>query len=704
MWVSGVPAATPRVSLRGPGHRFCAPRHSAACKVSELPALGGESSARGITAVTTGLAREGPGRSPAPPRQRRGDVVLEATLLLVFGLALARLLTRGLLRVPLVWPAPWGWSLHLAVVFLLLVWRVFRGRRAGEPSSPRLGRWFAGCREPELILLAALLSAFWVLSPPFGILGADAAVYLQQLRDVLLRGEFRNWTGVEPGTVLVWAPFFLIGHLWAQMGLGRDIAVAPQGLSHAYRAAMAVSGPVYGFLCVLFAHRVCRRFFPSMLAAVCLVGAWFASSLYYYSVAEPIMPHAPGAALASLLLLLWIRAREAPERLGRWIAASAAGGLLVALQRYDVYLLLPLVWDGMRAAHRQWRSATDRRVLITRAAALVGVFLLAVSPLLMLAASTPHGLLSLDSVRTVGVGEWKHPHVLETLYSSRGGLFVWTPWALGAVLGLVTFARRERAVGGVLVITIASGILLLATSPQWTGGWSFGSRRLTEAFPVLALGFCSFAAVVLRRPWILGLAALALLAGVNVSVAHLVANGRVPQGTTVRFMDVGRGVIEEAYTALGHPPAWPVNWIFAARHGVSPDRFDDLYAGPPSTRVHVQPGSDEAPSVLVTGWTTVREPTLSIWATGVEARMLVRLAPSSTGWRLSGRRSRGGGSERQGSVGRRGGERPRRGKVFARRRADPLDPGRACYVVEQRAQRRSLQSRLDSRARPRCSP
>ena len=578
-----------------------------------------------------------PSAAATPAGQPR-DVVLELALLLAFGVALARLLTRGLLPVPLVWPAPWGWSLHLLLVFLLLVWRVRRASRAGEPSSLRWGRWLSGLRGPELVLGGALLWTFGALVAPISMLGADGAIYLQQLRDVLLRGELRTWTGVEPGTVIVWAPFFLIGHALALMGLGRDVAFASEGLSHAYRAAMAVSGPVYGFLSVLFAYRVCCRFFPSLLAAVCAAGGWLASSLYHYSVAEPIMPHAPCAALVALLLLLWIRAREAPDRLGRWLAAAGVGGLLISVQRYDVYFLLPLVWDGVLAARRHWNAVADRRILLFRAAALVGVFVLCALPLLLLAAATPQGgLLSPYYARTLMLSDWSHPHVFETLYSSYGGLFVWTPWALFAVLGLILFFRRDRSVGGILVVTLASGIFLLATSPQWTGGWSFGSRRLTEAFPVLVLGFCAFAQAVLRRPWLLGLASLAVLAGVNVSVSHLVQEGRVRQDTTVRFMDVGREAIEDFYTSLGHPPAWPVNWLFAARHGVSPDRFDDFCGRVPSSRVRLQPGSEEARSALAAGWSFEREPSPTLWATGREATMLFSLAPAGGGWRMSGR-------------------------------------------------------------------
>lgn len=588
-------------------------------------------------AVSTGDPCGSSAGAAARPAARRGDVVLETALLLVSGVALVRLLARGLLPVPLAWPAPWGWSLHLALVFLLLAWRVRRAGRTGERSSRRWGGWLAGWRGPELALAAALLFALRVLSPPIGMLGADAAIYLQQLRDVLLRGELRTWTGVEPGTVIVWAPFFLIGHALAQLGLGRDLASAPEGLSHAYRAAMAVSGPVYGFLCVLFTYRVCRRFFPSLLAACCASGAWLASSLYHYSVAEPIMPHAPGAALVSLLLLLWIRAREAPERRGRWLAAATAAGLVISIQRYNVYFLLPLVWDGVAVVRRHWRVAADRRALLARAVALSAFFSLGVVPLLLLAISKPAGgLLSPDHMRAF-VGDWSRPHVFEILYSSNGGLFVWTPWALLAVPGLILFARLRRQLGAILLVTLACGIYLLATSPQWTGGWSFGSRRLTEAFPVLVLGFCALADALLRRPWVLGLGALAVLATVNVSMSRLVEEGRVPLGRTVRFVDAGRDAVESFYTTLGHPPAWPWNWLFAAQHGVSPDRFDDLHGRSASARVHLLPGSDEARTALASGWTLLREPRPALWATAREARILVRLAPSSGNWRVRGR-------------------------------------------------------------------
>jgi hypothetical protein len=79
-----------------------------------------------------------------------------------------------------------------------------------------------------------------------------------------------------------------------------------------------------------------------------------------------------------------------------------------------------------------------------------------------------------------------------TLFSSRHGLFVWTPVALLAVAGLFRLFRRDRELAGVC---LASLVLLVAsncTARDWWGGASFGMRRLVSGTPLFALGFAVF--------------------------------------------------------------------------------------------------------------------------------------------------------------------------------------------------------------------
>jgi hypothetical protein len=571
--------------------------------------------------------------------------VLDGALLLLVALGVLRVLLRRaalgeLGNAPLAIP----WGLHLLLVFGLLVLRA----RSSPPSAVSPGSWPG--RE-GLAPCAAFLLVLALIPPSRATLGADGGVYLEQLHGVLLRGNPFTHPGAEPGVVVLLAPFYLLAHGVAVGARAFGIDVAANGESEPYLDALRLGAAAYGLLAALFAQRAAARFVGPLLAAVCAAAFWLASTLYHYTVAEPVMAHAPGAAAASLLLLLWLRAREAPERAGRWVAVAAAGGLLVTIQRYDAYLLLPALLSASALVWSRWRRgepAGRRRTVLTVALA-AAAFGLAVLPLVLLTLASPdHFLLSPEVIRTRMLADWARPHVGPLLFSSNGGWFAWTPLALPAVFGLVLLARREPGVGLALLATLALGVYLLASTPTWSAGLSFGARRLTEAYPLLVVGLCVTAEALQRRPWVLGTLALALFVLQNVLFSEQVQRGRVIPGNASSFLTVVQGSAADLHRALGHPGSWPANWLFAWKHGVSPGRFDDLFGRVPRPAWVLGIGTPEDAAVLGRGWSRVEEGAPGRWALGEDATLFFTLtAPVDRRLRLRGAAPRDPGARTQ---------------------------------------------------------
>lgn len=585
------------------------------------------------TDATPGAARAG----------RRLDAALEVVALAGAALGIGVTLLKGPLfgRVGVASLRPLLPPLLLCV-FGLLAWRA---RRAGtEPrESPGLGpgRWLAGLGVPDLVPLGVFFLLLLALPPAPTMLGADGQAYLEQLGGILLRGQPATHFGVEPGASLLWAPFFSLGHVVALAAGAAGLDLPANGESEPYRSALRLGAAVYGFLAAVLAQRAAARFVPPLVAAVCAAGFWLGSSLLHYTLAEPAMAHAPATAVSSLLLLLWLRAREAPDRAGRWLALGLVGGLLVSLQRYDVYLLLPAALAAASVLGSRSRSgdpAVRRRALRTVAGA-AGLFLLALLPLALLALASPDRfLLNPGIIRSSLLADAARPHVLPLLFSSNGGLFAWTPLAMPAVAGLFILARRDRATGLTLLVTLALGVYLLASNPTWWSGWSFGARRLTEAYPLLVVGLSVLADAALRRPAILGLGLLGLLVVPNVLFSRQVQLGRVERGDAVSFVAVARGAATDFHAVVGHPGSWPASWIFAWRHGVSPGRFDELYGRAPRASWNVRVGSPEDAAVMGRGWSRpVASEAGGRWAEEDEATLLVTLtAPADRRLRLRG--------------------------------------------------------------------
>ena len=221
---------------------------------------------------------------------------------------------------------------------------------------------------------------------------------------------------------------------------------------------------------------------------------------------------------------------------------------------------------------------------------------------------------------------WRSPSISEFLFSSDHGLLSWTPAAYLSVLGLMVMFWRRKSVAGIFLITLSVGVYLLSST--WDEGSSFGSRRLTEAYPIFLFGFCSFLVIANRSPRaLIGLACLFLVTW-NFLLAGQVRRAEVPQMGTFRFSEaVSRGV-DRIYQKVGHPFAAPANWVFSWVYGVSPDRFDAVWGHRPYHNLTIDVGSPSDFYFVGKGWSIAERTTAGRtyrWSDGGESSWLVYL-------------------------------------------------------------------------------
>jgi len=218
----------------------------------------------------------------------------------------------------------------------------------------------------------------------------------------------------------------------------------------------------------------------------------------------------------------WVRARETLSP--RWALAAglAFGALPLARVALGVGLPVASLAIGVDLRRRTDRPLRER--FRTAAWALVGT--------------------AVTLGAWAGVNWWRFGHPFESGYSGVLGLFqgdpaeglsglilspgrglLWyVPWALPALLGLRSLARRDPSLalfsGGLLAALLA----LYAPWAMWDGGWCFGPRFLFPALPPLAVSMALAGQRWSRLPagrLLLGLVAAASLA---VAVASVLVN------------------------------------------------------------------------------------------------------------------------------------------------------------------------------------
>ncbi len=457
---------------------------------------------------------------------------------------------------------------------------------AEHPASPtrhdRVGRlsvrWL-------FVLGTLLCAAAYALAPLVlerrgaNIIGGDATYYYVYARSVVLDGDLdftNDYAGFDRarapddpkraggsytntgrplnqfsvGPALFAAPLFVAAHLLSVGLQAAGVRVGADGFGYLEQISFGVAGVLASGAAAWLCYRLARRWYGvgAALGGVLLV--WFGGSMAYYTLVSPTYSHAFDACAVTLWLAYWIHRAPATPR--QWAIFGLLAGV-VTLMRWQQAgaMLLPLgwlVWDALRTRRVSPRAALACGVAYCAAAVVAFVPQMIAwqinfgSPI-----AVPQGT---DFFNLTQPGLW------EVLFSTRHGLFTWTPAVLVGLAGLVPLARvapRPALTGAIAFILLW---YLNGTTRDWWGGEAFGQRRFLSLVPFLALGtaaalhgFAASGASARRR--VAG-GAVAVLIALNLLflgqyVAFLHGYGRIGTYPTAQEMLLNRFTVPFGY-------------------------------------------------------------------------------------------------------------------------------------------------------------
>ena len=348
----------------------------------------------------------------------------------------------------------------------------------------------------------ALIAAVWLLSTAVwfrpGVSRPDGAAYFSWLpstwidHDLLL---FRAWSrfgmlpggiikaeGLTPnghlashwsaGSAVVWYPAFLLGDALRTHRFPRD------GTSLPYNAAAMAASAFCGLIALLAGYFAARRFFAPGAVLMATIAIWFGTPLLWYSEREPLMSHAPGAAVCALVVLASLRDDGSGRAI--FVAALAAGLAFSIRPQNATFIAVPLILCGWR----RWAYAA--------AGFVVGAL-----PQLVVAQALSGGAIAFG--RTFHSFERFWPW--EPLLSWYHGAITWAPLLLAGIAGFAFLPRRLAAAATAM---FAGQWLINATGDRFFwAGMSFGQRRFDNCTIFFLLGA---AALFTRLPRWVGIA------------------------------------------------------------------------------------------------------------------------------------------------------------------------------------------------------
>jgi Dolichyl-phosphate-mannose-protein mannosyltransferase len=293
------------------------------------------------------------------------------------------------------------------------------------------------------------------------------------------------------GPALLWSPFLLVAHGGVLLARELGSPVRADGFSAPYRYAMAFGTAIYGFLALLFAFRLARKYVNPLWAFLATLTIWWASSLPVYMYFNPSWSHAHSAFTAALFLWYWERTRK--ERTAKqWVVLGLITGLMLNVYYPNLMLvavlLVEALWQyleylrGTPGPERVGiRSLLSRQLLF---GAVVCVCLLPtfVSRWIVYGGPFETGYLPIRDFL------WGSPVFLKVLFSANHGLLSWTPVLIFSLLGLVLFARRSPRLGIPFLAAAVAFYLFISIYPDWAGISSFGNRFFVSLSALFIFG------------------------------------------------------------------------------------------------------------------------------------------------------------------------------------------------------------------------
>jgi hypothetical protein len=297
------------------------------------------------------------------------------------------------------------------------------------------------------------------------------------------------------------------------------------------------------------------------------VAVW-ATPIAWYAVTQPLYQHGCAFGAVALLVERW-DARLGDDRPARFVWLGLLGGMAMMMRAQEVlYLLLP----AGEILVRLWRppEGSSRRRWLVGGLVFGAAALLAFAPQLFVwryytGAFTP---VQAEPIR------WGTPMWMVALFSTRSGLFPWSPIAYASVLGLV-LARKARTLTYSLLAVFALELYIVAAAWVPSGAYSYGARRLSDAAPLLGLGtallYDRLSAMPWRRRAVAAFTALCVALtcfSMEMQRAHGVSSSGGFARTAGKYLEqVGAPVwLQRFFETVGYPFVQPMGWLFALYH------------------------------------------------------------------------------------------------------------------------------------------
>jgi len=372
-----------------------------------------------------------------------------------------------------------------------------------------------------LFALALLLAIVSVRSPfrelPNSLFVSDGFGYYIYLPSIVIDGDLDlanqiahqpdqpdHWTFAKSpvtgkvgnifqiGPAILWAPFFLCAHFLLSALNVFGFEVSRSGFGWGYELPVYCGSFVYGMIGVRYIWKLLYRLWGKGIAnsvsLYLILGTPIAAYLWF----EPDMSHILSMTLIAMLFyyLHDLGLYQGPMSLRSWILLGFLTGLIALVRVPD--LLVCIVIVGIGAISKLWSEQRINSLVMkqTMIGMLVFGFVAGVTfiPQFLIWKVLYGSYFSMPPNPFYTKIDWMAPDLLNYLFSTKHGLFSWTPLLFIASMGLLWGGLKSYPIIGYSLLLFVVALYFNSVIHNWWAGSSFGERRMVDYGVIFALG------------------------------------------------------------------------------------------------------------------------------------------------------------------------------------------------------------------------
>lgn len=314
----------------------------------------------------------------------------------------------------------------------------------------------------------------------------------------------RNLNKYSIGVALFELPAFLLGH-----GLTLATHSYPaDGFSAYYRLLIAAGNIFWVVFGLWVLWRLLRRYYPDRIVLPVVLLTMFGTNLYNYTAFEVGMSHTYSFFLLAALLELTDRWYRSPKAGTLCLLGLIFGLTIITRPTNALAIVFPLFWtvDSYPSLNQriQLFKAHWKSVLL----AVLACFLVLMFQFAYWKYATGHWIYYSYEGEAF---DFRHPEIVNGLFSFRKGLFVYTPLALVALFGLIPMFRKQPRNALLILTYMAVSVYVMFSWSQWYYGGGFGCRPMVENYALLCLPLAALVQHIFSSRRMLRIGASAIL-------------------------------------------------------------------------------------------------------------------------------------------------------------------------------------------------